>query len=363
MRHTFLALLFSLFLTTTAHAEILLATVGPMTGQNASIGEQMRRGAELAVKHINANGGLLGQHVNLSVMDDVCDPKQATTVAQKLVNDGAVFVAGHFCSGASSPASNIYSEEGIVMISPASTVPALTDRKLDGIFRLCGRDDQQGVIGAQYLLKTFANKNIAIIHDKTAYGKGLADVAKASLHKNGVQEVLYEAITVGERDFSALVTKMKQAKVDVIFYGGYYTEAGLIVRQAHDQGLKAPLMAGDSLITKEFWTITGAAGNGTLMTFSPDPRLEPTAQPIVEEFRKTGYEPEGYALFNYAAVMIYADAVKKANSTKLPDVLKALHSNPFATIIGTIQFDAKGDVTAPAYRVYNWKDGAYIYAK
>jgi branched-chain amino acid transport system substrate-binding protein len=346
-----------------AKADLLIGTVGPMTGPYASIGEQMRKGAEMAVKNINDAGGVLGEKLKLDVMDDVCDPKQATSVANQLVNAGALFVAGHFCSSATIPASEIYNEEGIIMISPASTAPVLTERGLESVFRICGRDDQQGRIAADYILRHFEKPMIAVIHDKTAYGKGLADETLKALRANGVNATIYEAITPTERDFSALVTRMKHAKINLIYLGGYHTEAGLIKRQAREQGLDAPLIAGDALITTEYWDITGAAGEGTYMTFSPDPRLSATAKPVVEAFRKSGYEPEGYTLYNYAAVEVFAQAAARAGSTDSEALAQVLRSATFNTVLGPISFDAKGDVKAPGYVMYRWSKGDYTYAE
>ena len=363
MKRLFSAAVLGLFFSVQgASADLLIGTVGPMTGPYASIGDQMRRGAEMAVKNINDQGGVLGQKLKLEVKDDVCDPKQATSVANQLVNAGALFVAGHFCSSASIPASDIYNEEGVIMMSPASTAPVLTERGLENIFRICGRDDQQGKIAAEYILKHFESPVIAIVHDKTAYGKGLADETLKVLKANGVQVKIYEAITPGERDFAALVTRMKHARVNLIYLGGYHTEAGLIKRQAREQGLDVPLIAGDALITKEYWDITGAAGEGTYMTFSPDPRLSATAKPIVAAFRNGGYEPEGYTLYNYATVEVFAQAVAKAGSTDPEALAKVLRSATFNTVLGPISFDAKGDVTAPGYVMYRWSKGDYTYA-
>ena len=202
-----------------------------MTGQNAAFGEQLRRGAEMAVKDINAKGGVLGQQLKLAVGDDVCDPKQAVAVANKLAKDGAKFVAGHYCSSSSIPASDVYHEEGVIQMSPGSTNPKLTDRGLENVFRVCGRDDQQGVVAGKYLSETYKGKNIAILHDKSAYGQGLAEETKKALNAAGQTEKLFEAYTPGEKDYSSLVTKLKQLGVDAVYVGGYHTEAGLIARQ------------------------------------------------------------------------------------------------------------------------------------
>ncbi|ROR32851.1 branched-chain amino acid ABC transporter substrate-binding protein [Inmirania thermothiophila] len=346
-----------------AHAEIKIATVGPMTGQYASFGEQMRRGAEMAVADINAKGGVLGQKLELIIGDDACDPKQAVAVANQLVNKGVVFVAGHFCSGSSIPASEVYAEEGILMISPASTNPKLTDRGLPNVFRVCGRDDQQGIVAGNYIADHFADRKIAILHDKTAYGKGLADETRKQLHKRGIREAMYEPYTAGEKDYSALVSKMKDEGIGLIYIGGYHTEAGLIIRQARQQGLDAVLMSGDALVTDEYWAITGKAGEGTLMTFSPDPAKNPEARPVVEKFLAAGYKPEGYTLYTYGAIQVFAQAAEKAGTTDPMKLAKVLKSSQFDTVLGRIGFDAKGDVTAPGYVVYEWKDGKYDYVQ
>jgi branched-chain amino acid transport system substrate-binding protein len=343
-----------------AQAEIAIATAGPMTGQYAIFGDQMKRGAEMAVKDLNAKGGVLGEQLTLAVGDDACDPKQAVAVANQMVNDEVVFVAGHFCSGSSIPASAVYNEEGILQISPASTNPQLTEQGLENVFRVCGRDDQQGTFAGNYVVDNNVGSKIAIIHDKTPYGKGLADEFKKQLNARGVTETMYEAITAGDKDFTALITKMKNAGIDLIYLGGYHTEAGLIARQAKEQGINATMMSGDALVTDEYWAITGDTGQGTLMTFSPDPRKNEAAAPVVAEFEAAGYDPEGYTLYTYAAIQVWAQAVEKAGSTDLEAVIEQLNGNQFDTVLGPIAFDDKGDVKGAAYVMYEWDNGKYV---
>jgi len=363
-RKMVVGVLATLISTTVAHAEIIIGLGAPITGPYASFGEQLRRGAEMAVVDINAQGGVLGQPIKLEIGDDACDPKQAVAVANQLVNKRVVFVDGHFCSGSSIPASNVYAEEGILQISPASTNPKLTERGLNSVFRTCGRDDQQGQVAGDFLATKFKGKRIAIVHDKQAYSKGLADETKKQLNKRKIKEVMYEAVTPGEKDYSALVSKLKAQKIDVLYYGGYHTEAGLIIRQMREQGLKTIMVAGDALVTEEFWAITGDAGEGTLVTFSPDPRKEPKNRQLVERFRKQGYEPEAYTLYSYATIQVWAKAAEAAKSAKSADVIKVLRSGrKFATTLGEIGFDAKGDVAAPGYVFYRWSKGKYDYVK
>jgi branched-chain amino acid transport system substrate-binding protein len=337
-----------------------IAIVGPVTGQYASFGQQMKNGGEMAVADINEAGGVLGKKLKLEVGDDACDPKQAVAVANQMAGDNVALVAGHYCSGSSIPASQVYAESNLVQISPASTNPAFTDNRAGpNIYRVCGRDDQQGGVAGKYLATHFADKNVAIIDDKTAYGKGLADEVKKALNAAGKQEVLNESYTAGEKDYSALVSKLKQADVDVLFLGGYHTEAGLIARQMRDQGMDTILMGGDALITQEYWSITGPAGEGTLMTFSPDPRKNPAAAEVVAKFKEKGIEPEGYVLYTYAAIQAWKQAAEKAGSTDAAAVVKALNDTEFNTVIGKFKFNEKGDPNLPPYAVYRWSNGTY----
>jgi branched-chain amino acid transport system substrate-binding protein len=343
--------------------DIKIAVAGPITGSDAAVGEQMRRGGVQAVADINAHGGLLGKKLSLQIGDDACDPKQAVAIANKFAVSGVVFVAGHYCSSTSIPASAVYNDAGILEISPASTNPAYTDDPFKkgwiNVFRVCGRDDVQGKVAGDYIAKHFKGKPVAIIDDKTTYGAGLADETRKSLRAHGITAAVSESINQGDKDFSALVSRMKQADVGVIYFGGYYTEAGLIVRQAKEQGLNATLIGGDALVTTAFWTITGNAGAGTLMTFSPDPRKIAAAAPVVAEFRKQGYDPEGYTLYTYAAVQIYAQAAAQAKSTDLEKVSKVMHSAKFDTVLGKVGFDEKGDIIGPGYVMFEWQNGKY----
>jgi branched-chain amino acid transport system substrate-binding protein len=342
-----------------ADKDIIIAVAGPMTGQYSAIGEQMRRGAEQAVADINAKGGVGGHKLRLEIGDDSCDPKQAVSVANQFASRGVIFVAGHYCSSTSIPASDVYQQEDMVEISPGSTNPMLTERGMSHIFRVCGRDDQQGPAAAEFIAKHFAGKRVAIVHDNQTYSKGLADETKARLNALGINEVLYDTVTPGERDYSSIVTKLKAAQVDILYYGGYHSEAGLIVRQMREQGMDTRLIAGDALVTQEFWSITGPAGNGTMMSFSPDPRKNPKAADVVKGFRDAGYEPEGYTLYTYATVQVFAQAAGNGTNITASSMVSALRSGQFDTVLGPIGFDQKGDVKAPGYVFYEWRDGKY----
>jgi len=337
-----------------------VATAGPMTGEYAAFGRQLRNGAEQAVADINAHGGVLGHKLKLEVADDACDPKQAFSVAQKLAGRGVPVVVGDYCSSSSIPASNAYLDGNVLQITPASTNPTFTDRGMWNTFRVCGRDDQQGGFAARYISQHFKGKTIGIIDDKSTYGKGLADQVRQALHANGIVEKLNESYTQGEKDFSALVSKLKLNGIDVVYVGGYHQEAGLIVRQMRDQGLQTVLMSGDALADHEFASITGPAGAGVLFTFGRDPRKRAAAAAIVKEFKDKGIDPEGYTLYTYAAFQVWAQAAAKAGTLDPEKVAEAMHQGTWDTVLGPLAFDKKGDITAIAWAVYRWdKSGNY----
>ncbi len=361
LRLSGLALGLGLALGATASAQdITVGVAGPMTGGEASFGRQLKNGAEQAVADLNAAGGVLGKKLKLEIGDDACDPKQARSVGEKFAGMKLPFVAGHYCSSSSIPASEAYAEGGVLQITPASTNPQFTERNLWNTFRVCGRDDQQGAVAGAYLAKTYKGKNIAVIHDKTTYGKGLADETKKAFNKAGGKEKLYEAYNKGDKDFTALVSKLKLNAVDVVYVGGYHQEAGLILRQMRDQGLKTVLMAGDALADKEFASITGAAAEGVLFTFGPDPRKKATAAAIVKKFKDKNIDPEGYTLYTYAAFQVWSQAATKTGSTDSKKVAATIKGGKWDTVLGPITYDKKGDITVVDYVVYKWdKSGNY----
>ena len=348
-------------------ADLKMGMTGPITGPNAAFGAQLKNGTEQAVEDINAAGGILGQKIVLSYGDDVSDPKQGVSVANKFAGDGVKFVIGPFNSGVTMPASEAYQENGVLVITPSATNPKITERGLWNVFRTCGRDDQQGAVAGKYILSKFKGKKVAIVHDKTTYGQGLADETKKAINKGGMKEVLYEGVNVGEKDYSALVSKIKASGADLVYWGGLHTEGGLIVRQMRDQGIKAPLMGGDGITSDEFASIGGPGVEGTLMTFPPDPRKNPAAAAAVKKFRDKKFEPEAYTLYSYAAVEIIKQAAEQAKSLDPKKVAEVIHSGKkFKTVIGELSYDKKGDVTRLDYVMYVWKkqpDGKITYVQ
>jgi branched-chain amino acid transport system substrate-binding protein len=341
-----------------AYANITIGVAGSLTGENAFLGEQLKRGVEQAAEDINAQGGVNGEKIVLQISDDACDPKQAVTVANKMASAGIRFVVGHACSGASIPASKVYNEEQIFMITPISSNPALTDEGYSTIFRTYGRDDQQGAFIADYILKHYRDKKIALVNDKSAWGRGIVDEQKKDLNRAGLHEVLFESINQGDRDFSSLITKFKQNGVQVAFVAGYSTETGLIVRQLKEQKADIQIIGGDAIFTNQFWSVTGPIGEGVLMSAGADPRKAPEAREVLAEFRKVGYEPEGYTLNAYAALQVVAEGIRRVGQDPLK-VAASLRQAPVKTVIGTLSYDAKGDIVHPAFAMYRWHAGSY----
>jgi len=339
-----------------ASAQIKVGVAGPLTGGSAAFGAQLRNGATQAVEDINAAGGILGQKIELSIGDDRGDPKEGVSVANKMAGEGVKFVVGHFNSGVTEPASAVYQENGMLEITPASTNPKITERGMWNVFRTCGRDDQQGTVAGEYLLKNFKGKKIAIIHDKTTYGLGLANATRATMNKGGLKEVIYEGVNRDDKDFSAIVSKVKASGADLIYWGGLHDTGGLLLRQMRDQGVRAPLMGGDGITDDEFASIAGPGAEGTLMTYGPDPRKRPEAKAVVDKFRAKNFEPQAYTLYSYAAMQIIKQAAEAAKSLDPKKVADKMRSGmKFQTVIGELSYDKKGDITRLDYVMYVWK--------
>lgn len=350
-----------LLFTGAAHAsDVTIAVAGPFTGPVANFGEQFKNGAEQAAKDINAAGGILGQKIKLKYFDDACDPKQAVTVANQIVAERIPFVVGHFCSGSTIPASRVYAEEGVLMITPAATNPQITEQGFKNIFRVVGRDDQQGAAIGKYILEHFKDKSIALVNDKQTYSKGLVSEVAKTLKAGNAKIVMEESVNPNEKDYTSLVTRLKEKNVDVLVYGGYQNEAGLITRQMREQGLKTAMIGGDAIGSVDYWAITGKAGTGTLVTFPPDLTKNPENKKLLDEFKASKTSPDGYTLYTYATLKLWADAVNKTGSAEPSKVIPALHANEFDTPLGKIAFDNKGDVKGAGYAVYEFRDGKMV---
>jgi branched-chain amino acid transport system substrate-binding protein len=335
-----------------------IAVAAPMTGANAAFGAQIKNGVEQSIDDVNGAGGILGQRLVLTVGDDRSDPREGVSVANKLAGDGVRFVVGHFNSGVTIPASEVYQTHGILAITPSATNPRITDRGMWNMFRTCGRDDQQGAFAGEYIAKRF--KRVALLHDGTSYGHGLVEQARHAMENGRLKPVLSESVKLGEKDFTALITRLRAANVDLVYWGGLNAEASLIVRQMRAVGIKATFMGGDGIATDEFAAAGGPGVEGALMTFSPDARRRPEAQTVVGKIRARNFEPEGYTLYSYAAVEVIKQAAEAAKSLDAKAVAAQMSSGMrFRTVLGELSFDRKGDITRSDYTVHVWKkDGA-----
>ena len=342
-----------------AGADVLIGLAAPITGKNAWFGEQLQRGAELAVADLNAAGGVLGQQAELITADDFCDPDQAVAAANKLVSDGVIFVVGHLCSGASIPASAIYAAAGVLTISPTSTNPMLTELGRANVFRLAHRDDATAIAAGNYLADHWSGRNIAILHDDTLFGITIAEFTKEQLNCRGLTEAIYQAYVPGKVNYGAEIDQLLAADIAVAFVGGYHTEIGLMARDARDRGYAVQWVA-TILGTEEFGLIAGAAADGALFIDQPDPRRNAEATPVVERFLASGYEPEHFTLYAYGAVQVWAQAAEKAGSLELPAMIASLREHQFDTVLGPIDFDDKGDLTVQNPVWWIWRGGTYV---
>ncbi|MEX2476460.1 branched-chain amino acid ABC transporter substrate-binding protein [Marinobacter sp.] len=342
-----------------AAAEIKIGIAGPITGPVAQYGDMQFSGARMAIERINADGGVDGEMLEAVEVDDVCDPKQAVTVANRLVNDGVRFVVGHLCSSSTQPASDIYEDEGILMVTPASTSPAITERGYELVFRTIGLDSMQGPVAGNYLASQDPER-VAVVHDKQQYGEGIATAVRDTLQDAGVEIAMFEGITAGDKDFSSLITKLRQADVDYVYYGGYHPELGLILRQARQADLDATFMGPEGVGNKDINTIAGDAAEGLLVTLPPAFDQKEENQDLVKAFSDKGEDPSGpFVLTSYTAVQLIADGIEEAGSTDPFDVAEALRSGSYETPIGTVEYDEKGDMKSFEFVVYEWhSDGS-----
>lgn len=344
-----------------ANAEILIAGAAPMTGRLSWYGENWERGAGLAVRDINARGGLLGQRVELILGDDYCDPEQAVALARSLVARAAAVVIGHTCSEAAIAAAPVYAAARVIMIAPSASNPALTDSGWPNVFRTFGRDDLQGRIAAEHLARDHAAERIAIVFTPGVYSRGLAAEAKRRLNELGIQEVAFLRVDPAAADWSAIADSLAKQGVNVVYSSAHTPDTALLIRHAADLGHRFKVIGGDALGMADFWLIAGGAGEGATFTSGPDPRDNPLAAPVVERFRASGYDPEGFTLYVYAAVQAWAQAVERAGTLDPETVIKALRDGEFDTVLGRIGFDEKGDVEGITPFVwFVWRDGKYV---
>ncbi len=343
---------------------VKIAIAGPVTGPVAQYGDMVRLGTDMAIKRINAAGGVNGKQLEAVVLDDACEPKQAVTVANKVVADGIQFVVGHVCTGAIMPASEIYGNEGIIMITPSGTGPQITEeaykKGYKTIFRMIGRDDQQGPAAANFIAETIKPSKVAIIHDKQSYGQGIATSVQSELKKHGVEVVLFEGLNKSDNDFSALITKIKGTNADFVYFGGYHDVMGLLLRQAREQGLNAKFMGPEGVGSSDIFAIAGDAVEGMLFTFPKDFSQDPRNADLIQAYRDAKQDPSGaFVMPGYASVLVMAEAMKATQSEDPEKIIEYLRQNTIETPIGNVSYDEKGDLKDFEFVVFSYqKDGS-----
>ena len=337
---------------------IKIGIAGPKTGPVAQYGDMQFSGAKMAIEQINAKGGVDGKQLVGVEYDDACDPKQAVAVANKVVNDGVKFVVGHLCSSSTQPASDIYEDEGVIMITPAATSPDITTRGYKLVFRTIGLDSAQGPAAGNYIADHVKPKIVAVLHDKQQYGEGIATAVKKTLEEKNTKVAVFEGINAGDKDFSSLIAKLKQANVDFVYYGGYHPELGLILRQAKEKGLNAKFMGPEGVGNDSISQIAQDASEGLLVTLPKSFDQDPTNQALVKAFQAKKEDPSGPFVFpSYSAVEVIAQAIEKAKSEDTSKVAEAIHAGTFKTPTGDLSFDAKGDLKDFKFVVYEWHFG------
>ncbi|CAM1652819.1 branched-chain amino acid ABC transporter substrate-binding protein [Bartonella apis] len=349
-----------------AWADIKIGVAIPATGPSAAIGAQIQHGAEMAVKNINDKGGIKGEKLVIEIVDDASDPKQAVSGANKLAGDGVQFVVAHYNSGAALPAATVYDENGMLAISAGVTNPKLTESGYPMQFRVCGRDDQQGSFAGEFIKKHVPDPKVMIIHDKTAYGIGIAEEVKKTLNKLGVTELSFDGVNVEDKDFSAIIAKMKQSGANVVYFGGLYTPAGLMLRQMAEQKVKPVYIGGDAFASNELAATAQDAVIGVMNTFNADPRGNKDNEELVKSFRANGFEPEAFTLYSYAVVQLMAEGItaEGQNPQKVAQYLKT--KGPFKTVLGPLDFTEKGDPKEGGFVMNRWykaPDGSYNYSE
>jgi branched-chain amino acid transport system substrate-binding protein len=350
----------ALILPGSAAAEIRLGFASPVSGPYALTGIHTRAAVQLAVADLNRNGGVLGQPVRLIVADDACGLQQAIEAARRLVSEDVTAVIGHLCSHSSLLAAGVYETADVLMITPASTHPRLTEEGRQNVFRLEGRDDQEAELAADLLATRWSGAAMAVLHDGSVYGEDLAIQVRRQLQARGVTPAIYDLYTPGKSDYSALAARLQSAAIEVLFLGGYGPDAARIVRALRARGDNLQLVGGDGLGMEEFWKIAGEAGAGTLFSARPEPKEPSGTAELLERPQALGLGTRSAVLGWYAAVQVWAQAVERARTLDSAALIKILHRGGFETVLGRVAFDSKGDLEGASWEWQQWIDGRQV---
>lgn len=344
-------------------ATIKIGVAGPHSGDLASFGIPTVRAAELVVAQVNAAGGVLGRQIELIIEDDQCSPEVSTNTAARLIGEGVVGVIGHICSGATRPALGLYTDESIVAISPSATNPALTqDREFDYFFRTIAPDDAQGQLQAQFVGEVLGLESVAILHDGGDYGRGLAEFAQTALQADypEVDILLFEGITVGAVDYSAIINRIASSGAEAVVFGGYHPEASRLVSQMRTQGMDTLFISGDGVRDNAFIEVARANAEGVYATGPRDTSGNAiAAEAVAAHVAEYGEEPGPFYQEGWSAILALVNAIETAGSTEGDAIAAALRNSMVDTPVGTISFDDKGDATGVGFAIYQVEGGRY----
>jgi len=344
--------------------EITIAAAATMSGAASVYGLQIASAVRHVVERINSTGGLLGQSLRFSVHDDEGSGELARAHAQDIVSAGASLVVGHYLSSCSLAAAPTYASAGIIQIAPSTTTPSFTDIAWAAgsrtTFRTCGRDDKQGRVAAEYIARHHPGARVAILHNDSPYGKGLAEIVQRNLRGLGVSETLSASVTASPHQVHEVIERLREVKADFVYIGGYYAEVAAFLVAAAASQYEPMVMTGGASANKALYALAGEHSNGLLMTCRPDARELPEARDAVIALRSYNVEPEGYTLAAVAAVEIWSQAVEACGTLDSRTVAQEMHARQFPTSYGDIAFDEKGDVVSPLYAIHKWTNGKYL---
>lgn len=337
-----------------------IGVAGVMTGPDGSIGGAMINGSQIAIEEWNAKGGVLGKKIDLLVRDDEGRPEKAVSVARDLVSNNAAAILGHFNSGCTLPASPIYNQAKILQITPGSTNPQVTEQGFKTLFRIVGRDDQQGTIAANFMRKKLGLSKIAVLSDKTAYGEGFATEVKNTFTADGGQVVVFDGVPRTELDFRANIAVIKASGAQALLWGGMYGQSGPLYIQLRQAGLEIPFVSGNGTMDPNFLDAVGPHPTNVYVTFGPDYESLPAAQPFLQKYRSRYGKEGAFSVYGYDAANVLLEAIQIAGSTDADKVAAALRSKTFNTVLGPVAFNDKGDMKESNDILWTIKDGKFV---
>jgi len=343
---------------------VRLGLVVPTAADAGPVAQSMRRAADMAVGDWSLR---LGRRIELIVKEDAFDPRQAVVTAESFVQEGVWGVVGHIYSSTSISASAVYHEAGVPLVAPTATHPRLTAQGFDNVFRVSGRDDQQALVAAEFVVLRVKARRVAVVHDRTEYGRGLVETFRRELARRAARPVVAEeSLAQGDRDFTTQVARLREARPDAVYFGGIFREAGYLIRQCRQAGVQAAFVSGDAVLDPEFVSLAGEeAAAGAYLTFAPDPRLVDSARPLIQQYESRYGSLGPHVLSTYDAVGVLLRAIQAAkpgdsSRDELGKVVGAIRARPYQGALGMLRWDKNGDLTPAPYAVYVTKRGGSV---